>query len=116
MAKAKEYGASSGVPRSTVDGKTSSSSAIGAMVASMRAPLDDDAVVPLLDDARRELAAELLAAGDRAVHLRRDQGVRGEQVVLAGALVVVADALANVGSAWENHFSAAASAVSEEFM
>ena len=38
MAQAKEYCLSSGVFRSTVDGNTSSSSANGPMVASMRAP------------------------------------------------------------------------------
>ena len=38
IANAKEYGASSGVPFRTVDGNTSSSSAVGPIVASMRAP------------------------------------------------------------------------------
>jgi hypothetical protein len=38
MAQAKEYCLSSGVFRSTVDGNTSSSSANGPMVASIRAP------------------------------------------------------------------------------
>ena len=38
-ANANEYGLSSSVPRKTVDGKTSSSSANGPMVASIRAPL-----------------------------------------------------------------------------
>ncbi len=38
IANANEYGLSSAVPRSTVEGKTSSSSANGPMVASIRAP------------------------------------------------------------------------------
>ena len=44
IAKANAYGASSAAARSTVDGNTSSSSAIGPMVASIRAPRT---VIPL---------------------------------------------------------------------
>ena len=55
---------------------------------------DDDAVVVLAHDVRHQRSAGLLAAGDRAVGLRRDQRVRAEEILLADLLVVAADVLA----------------------
>jgi len=43
-----------------------------------RGTADDDAVVVFFGDVGHQRAAGLLAAGDRAVGLRRDQRVRAE--------------------------------------
>ena len=60
--------------------------------------VDDDAVPALLDNPGRQLAAELLGAGDGAVDLRRDHRVRGEDIVFPCPLVVVADVLTERGT------------------
>ena len=50
-----------------------------------------DPVVVLADHVRHQGAAALLAAGHGAVRLRRDEGVRAQQVLLADLLVVGGD-------------------------
>src|SRR5580704_5745638 len=50
-----------------------------------------NAVVVLADDVRHQRSPGLLAAGDRAVSLRRDEGVRAQQVFFADLLVVRRD-------------------------
>ena len=95
IANANEYGASSGVPFRTVEGKTSSSSAIGPIVASMRAPR---ITMPLSSSettcAPSVRPSTCCGGADAAVGLRRDERVRREEVLLADLLVVAARVLA----------------------
>ena len=84
------------MPRSTVDGKDQQLVGDRGDGGEHAGALDDDAVLALLHDPGRKLAAELFGAGNGAVDLRRDQGVGGEDVVFPGPLVVVADVLAEL--------------------